>query len=49
MGEGSRVVKRWPSGFRQRLRQKPDNRGLQRGSSKDSGLHRPHRLPEGTL
>lgn len=38
MGEGSRMVKRMPSGFRERLRQKLDTRGRQRGSSKASGL-----------
>ena len=40
MGKGSKVVKRIPSGFRERLRQKPDTRGMQRGPSKVSELQR---------
>ena len=40
MGEGSRVVKRLPGGFRERLRQKPDTRGMHRAPSKASGLQR---------
>ena len=40
MGEGTRVVKRLPSGCRERLRQKPDTRGLQMVPSKAFGLQR---------
>ena len=34
------VIKMMTSGFRERLRQKPDTRGMQRGPSKASGLQR---------
>ena len=47
MGEGSRVIKRLPSGCRERLRQKPDPRGMQRVPSKVSGLHRLPAVLEG--
>ena len=40
MEQGSGVVKRMPSGFKERLRQKPDTMGMQRGPSKFSGLQR---------
>ena len=43
MGEGCRVVKRMPSGYRERLRQKPDSRD----QAKASGLHRLLAMPEG--
>lgn len=38
MGQGSRVVIEIPSGFMERLRQKPDTREMQSGPSKSSGL-----------
>lgn len=34
------MVERLPSGCRERFRQKPNTRGVQRGSSKASGLQR---------
>ena len=40
MGEGFRVVKRMPTGFRERFSLKPDTQGIQRGPSKASGLQR---------
>ena len=40
MGEDSRVIKRVSSGFRERLRQKPDTREMQRDPSRASGLQR---------
>lgn len=40
MGEGPGVVRRLPSYFRERLRHKPNARGMQRGPSKASGLQR---------
>ena len=43
MGQGSRVVKRVSSNFRQ----KPDTGGMQRGPSKASGLQRLLVVPEG--
>ena len=49
MEEGSRVVKRMPSGCRERLRQKPDTRGRQRGPSKASRLQRLILLESETL
>ena len=39
-GRGSREVKRVSSGFRERLRQKPETREIQRSPSKTSGLQR---------
>ena len=42
--EGFRMAKRilvvLPRGFRDRLRQKPDSRGMRRGPSKGSGIQR---------
>lgn len=40
MGEGPRVDKRWHSGCSERLKQKPDTSGVQRGPSKATGLQR---------
>ena len=41
------VVKRMPSCCRERLRQKPDTRGMQRDPSQSSGLQRLVAEPEG--
>lgn len=37
MREGSSVVERLPSGYRERFRQKPNTRGVQRGFRKGLG------------
>ena len=47
MGEGYRVVEKMPPDFRERLKQKPGSREMQRGPSKASGFQRLLNMLEG--